>query len=201
MKKVPALVMLLFLTFSSNGWTRHHHFDTSPSEGFTLERDTYTQGSYYYPTFTQMIGEEWSLGITGQNLSTWDTQDSAYGMIGWNPEVTDDLSFSFGAVIGSTFTQPSIDAFYYVLGNYDLCDNFTLSVGPYDENGTFGYMVNGLITMGDWQLAPYYMPGTPNFAGSGVNLNYQLSPSIQPYVGYGYAGGESYLAIGVNISN
>lgn len=197
--KAKLLIITLFLP--CNVAARHHHvsIDTTPQAGFTLEDDIYSQGSYYYPTVTQTI-DEFSFGLSGQNLSTFDTQDSLYGMVAWTHDFNDDLTTSIGIMAGSAFVNPQSDIFYYGAVNYDFCDEFTLSVGTAVENGYVALMTSANVTYGDFQLQPFYISGNQNFGGTGVNLNYQLAENWQPYVGYGYAGNESYLGLGVNYS-
>lgn len=199
-KKV--LVLSLALTWQpALAKKGHHHvnIDTTPQTGLTVEDDIYQQGSYYYPTLTQTFGE-FSVGLSGQNLASFDTQNSLYGMAGWNPKITDDLTVLVGSMIGSTFTQPQWDFYYYAMGNYEFCDYFTLAVGPYMENGVIGLTTSATVTIDDFQLTPFYVSGNGNMAGSGVNLLYQVTKNLQPYMGYGYSGGQSYLALGFNLS-
>ena len=195
------LLILLLLPRIALAKHHHHHVnvDTTPQAGFTLESDIYPEGSYYYPTFTQNLGE-FSFGVSGQNLSTWDSQDSIYGMAAWTHELNDDLTASVGVMAGSTIIAPKSDVYYYAVGNYDVCDVFVFSAGAYVENSILGFTTSATATFNDFQIAPFYTSGNGNMSGLGVNVNYQLNDNWQPYVGYGYSGGESYLALGVNFS-
>lgn len=196
------LLNLALLTYSSIATAKHHHaisIDTTPEYGLTIERDTYAQGSYYYPTFTQSYGE-FSVGLSGQNLSTWDNQDGYYLIGQYDYTVTDTVDIIIGSYTGSsTISKFTLDSFNYLILSNDISDNLSLQTGVYTEQGYVNMYLSGVITYGKFSIQPTYVPGTTNMAGSSVNLQYNLNDNFQPYIGWGYAG-DNYLAIGFNFN-
>jgi hypothetical protein len=146
-----------------------------------------------------MLGEV-SIGLSGQNIASFDTQNAIYGLANWTHSLNKDYGFSIGTMSGTTVTNPTKDIYYYMLGNWNIDKNISFNIGPSIENDILVITASSTITIDKVQILPSYVSGNGNMSGALVNIGYSVNSNIQPYIGYGYSGGENYIAIGANVN-
>lgn len=189
---------------------------------FNSEADIYRTGTA--ANFSvNYVNDGWSVGLSMYNIqfigplaSDNNFQKSPFINLSKIFTIDELTSVQIGTQIGTVLVDVKPRPLYnfnYLLANRTLFEGLDIQAGMYHANkyitnsvGTLGYIVGTEIvfipTILTFQAT--YVSGHNNVSGANINLLYNVTNNIQPYIGVGVpeknSGNEFYGIVGINLS-
>jgi hypothetical protein len=212
------------------GGAKAHPFrkvDTTPNgqDGdvwtLTLESDTYLQTSYLSSILGFSSRNGWDIQIASYNIPVYGGGAQNYEWDSYiNLSKTFEISRQFKAIVGSQngttlfSTSRQYHNIDYGLLAYLPTQSINLHAGPYWANKALtattdylGYTVGFSLDLikDTITLQADFFSGSNNASGAVINLNYQVLPKAQIYIGAGIptpnSGNQFYGIVGFTLSS
>jgi hypothetical protein len=184
---------------------------------FNTEVDRYVNSDYLYTSITTS-SHNWSFQVGEQNAPL-TVGNPTVPMVYFGVTKQIDLGDWFNLTLGSQMGSYT-NAFTYLTFDYASVGinkkDYTLAIGPYYANKPLSETVNkaGYILFWNYTISGFsingsYISGNNNMSGLAANLAYNLTPYLQPYLGFGDVAPNLscqqcnqyyYMALGFNVN-